>query len=197
MRLSRLIIVIAALIPALGLAQTGFGTLNMETKLGAFKIKRFNLISPAEGRVEISFTGSLLIFGYEGKPFEPTMKGLRIEFPDPKVLPAYTRQNFDKIVLQGKGSVVLDGKFMALQWLGRDMKAKWTGRGVIYLYGEFDANEKTGTYWFGDSTKKRPWQMPNERMELPVAQMGGGGRPMPRPRGGGTTQKPAPKKTGG
>ncbi|MFY9233714.1 MAG: hypothetical protein WAO58_04555 [Fimbriimonadaceae bacterium] len=197
MRVFHTIFSISALIPVFCAAQTGFGTLNMETKLGAFKIKRYNLVSPAEGRVEISFTGSLLIFGYEGKPFEPTMKGLRIEFPDPKVLPAYTKQNFDKIVLQGKGSVILDGKFMALQWLGRDMKAKWTGRGVIYLYGEFDQNEKTGVYWLGDPTKKRPWQMPNERMELPVNLMGGGGRPQPRPKGGGAPPKPAPKKPGG
>lgn len=182
----RLLYLIPILVlPILVIAQSPYGVLNLDTKLGAFKILRYNLTSPAEGRLEISFDGSLLVSGYKGKPFEPTMKGVRIEFPDPSVLPNYNRSNIEKVVLHGNGSVVLDGTFMAVECFGRKIRMRWNGRGVIYLYPEFDKNQQTGTYWYRNNTKsKQPWPMPNLRLELPGSEynMPGIGMPKARPK---------------
>lgn len=184
-------------VPVLASAQSPsnspYGVINLDSKLGAFKIKRYNISSPAEGRLELSFDGSLLISGYKGKPFEPTMKGLIIEFPDPSVLPNFNRSNIEKVVLHGKGSVVLDGSYMAVECFGRNIKARWNGRGVIHLFPEFDKNQETGYYWYKTLKSKQPWPMPNIHLEIPGSQynLPGIGQPQARPK------KPAPNKSGG
>jgi hypothetical protein len=165
------------------------GEINLETKLGSFKILRFNYNTPALGKLDITFSGTLLISGYKGKPIVMS-QGIHKEFPDPKTFPKYTEANFEKLVLQGTGRVVLDGTYFAVQWFGKDMKAKWIGAGNLRLHGEFDANGDTGTYYFTDPTKKDYW--PSGVRELPMpASMHAATGPKPRVR---TNPPPGPKK---
>jgi hypothetical protein len=189
----RLLIFSAIVLPlaAVSSAQAGYGTLHFQTRLGSFKIVKLNMDAPAEGRLEISFTGTLLISDYQGKDFRSTIKGdIRQEFPDPKIVKSIPA-NWRKIVLHGKGSLVLDGKYMAVQWFGRDMKANWHGRGFIRLYGEFDDKGDTGIYYFTDPSKTNYWQVPSIELALPGSQFGSA-IPRAQPRTGGG--KPKPKK---
>ena len=146
---------------------SGMGELNFQTHLGSFRIIRFNEKAPAIGRLEITFSGTVLVSGYEGKPIEPTIKGnIRREFPDPKVLPSLANHR-EKVVYHGTGSMVIDGKYMFIQWFGRNMKAKWVGAGVIRLIGEFDDKLETGTYYFKDPAKINWWPTSVSEIHLP------------------------------
>lgn len=122
---------------SLGQAKEPYGTLFMKTKIGSFKLVG-NRGMPAEGRVEVSFTGSLLI---TGTPKLSITGDVRREYNSPK---------HEKQVFFGKGKAVIEGKFWGIQWFGRDMSAKWTGFGIARLTGEFDNELKTGEYWYSD-----------------------------------------------
>ena len=79
---------IALAVPGMAAAQADYGTVNLSARLGMFKIVKINLDTPAEGRLEMSFKGTVLVSDYRGK--EIVVKGdIRKEFPDPKVLPRY------------------------------------------------------------------------------------------------------------
>lgn len=121
-----------------------YGTVNFNTNVGSFKILGA-AERKAEGRVEVTCKGTVLISGLEGKI---TPIGLRREINDTKL---------NKQVYFGSGSFVVEGKFSGIQWFGRDMKAKWHGWGLVRLFGEFDKNLNTGEYWYEGDTQKRPW----------------------------------------
>ena len=197
LRKSVLLSAVLLAIPLRSVAQDGPGTVHFQAKLGSFKILKHNLDVPAEGRLEISFSGTLMISGYQGKPYKPTMKGnLKQEFPDPRVIANYNDSNFTKVVLHGTGSLVLDGKYFAVQWFGRDLKAKWVGKGFLRLYGEFDEDGNTGTYYFLDPKKVNYWASPSMQLIMPgsmFGQPGGIGKAVERGKGG-TTPPPSTNK---
>jgi hypothetical protein len=109
-----------------------------QTNLGSFKLLN------GEGRVEFSFSGTVLLSHVEGK-IEPR-GNLRQEFNDRN-----RRAYF------GTGTIVVEGKFRAIQWFGSNMKGQWHGRGIARLIGEYDKNLETGYYWYASSGDKRPW----------------------------------------
>lgn len=115
-----------------------FATLHLSTKLGSFKLL------DGVGRVEISFSGSILLSRIDGKV--ETSGRLRKEY-----------ESKDRVVYSGSGKVVVTGRWRGIQWFGRDMNAVWYGAGQARLAGEFDKNLETGKYWYDDPTRKFDW----------------------------------------
>jgi hypothetical protein len=149
-----------------------YGTLNFETKLGSFKLLPKKDL--ASGRVEISFTGTLLLSNFKGTL---TKTGsIRREY-----------LGHDRQVYFGSGTIVVEGTFRGIQWFGRDMKGKWHGEGVARLFGEFDQSLDTGWFWYNDPTDRRAWGTYGRLAELPERSMIGTGTPVPRKRGGGSS----------
>lgn len=152
-----------------------YGKVHFHTKVGSFKMLGVNA-EPAEGRIEINFTGSLLV---TGKPKIEATGALRKE---------YERKDKDKVVYHGTGKVIIDGKFWGIQWFGRDMSAVWHGFGVARLYGEFDKDLNTGEYWYEDQPAKVGyWGTQGAAIQNPPAR--GSGGPVPRERGAGKPQR--------
>ena len=114
-------------------------TLHFQTNIGSFKMM------DGYGRVEISFTGTMLISQLEGP--EPQVSGdLQLQYNDK-----------GRRVYFGRGSIVFRGSWRGVQWFGRNMKGVWFGRGAMRLAGEFDKNLYTGEYWYDDPKQKKPW----------------------------------------
>lgn len=123
-----------------------FGTMHLQTKIGSCKF--FN----GQGRLEINYTGSLLLHGFKGKY---TVSG--------KLVRQYNAPERGRELYYGKGKIVLIGSFKSLQWFGRDLSAVWYGLGMVRLSGEYyESTSKPGTfesgwYWYGDPTKRQAW----------------------------------------
>jgi hypothetical protein len=174
-RLARLALplILAAALGGSALAQKErYGTMYLTTKVGSFKILGVAQ-KPAEGHLEISFTGTLLV---NGTPKITPSGNLRVEFNKPER---------KQIAYHGTGKLVIDGKYDAIQWFGRDMNATWTGFGIVRLVGEFDKDLNTGQYWYSDNPNdKRSWTAQLNERPNP-------GRPVtdftviPKARGGG------------
>lgn len=144
-----------------------YGELHLQTNIGSFKL------IDGVGRVEISFTGSMLVSRLKGK-VTPSA-GIRKEY-DSK----------DKQVYHGSGSIVIDGEFRGIQWFGTNMKGIWRGRGVARITGEFDQNLETGYYWYAkDPSRRIPWSMYGMTIMNPEQMVGGTGVPVERKPGGG------------
>ena len=139
-------------------AQTGsapapkYGVMNLETRIGSFVIIGTERL--AEGRVEISFTGTLLVSQLEGKAG----------------VTGKVRQEFDGMgrrVWFGTGKAVIEGKWRKLQWFGKDMKAQWRGRGTALLYGEYDAKtDSSGTVQVDDLYPEK-WRTTGHQVYVP------------------------------
>ena len=116
-----------------------YATLHLKTNIGSFK-----MVS-GQGRVEVSFTGSLLIS--QLKDGSAVVAGnVRREY-----------EGHGRELWFGTGKAVITGSWRAIQWFGRNMNAVWFGRGAIRLAGEFDKNLNTGEYWFDDPKTRNPW----------------------------------------
>jgi hypothetical protein len=133
----------ALFLPVLGFAQAnGTGTLYLKTNVGSFKILGIPSRS-AEGKIQISFTGTLLINkSTADEPKITTTGNIRKEYDNAQHL---------QVAYHGTGAMTIDGKFASIQWFGRDMTARWDGFGIARLVGEFDKDLKTGTYWYGEN----------------------------------------------
>ncbi len=116
-----------------------YKTLHLETNLGSYKLL------DGEGRVEISFTGTILISQLRGTL--STSGRLKKEYEDK-----------GRAVYFGKGQMTITGTFRAIQWFGRDMKSVWYGKGIARLSGEFDRNLNVGKFWYDDPKNKFEWQ---------------------------------------
>lgn len=146
-----------------------YGTLHLQTKLGSFKLL------DGQGRVEISFTGTMLLNKADGK-VEISGK-LRKEF-----------EGNGRVVYSGTGKVVVTGKWRGIQWFGRDMTAVWYGAGAARLAGEFDKDLNTGKFWYDDPTKKEDWSatgtftitLPNRYAQPDVKPIERGKQPPPK-----------------
>jgi hypothetical protein len=133
-----------AALPAFAQEKVPTGTVLFQTNVGSFKILPRGK-TPAQGTLNISFTGTLLISGMRaGGTVTPT-GNLRREYNNTSKL---------KQVWFGTGNLVIRGTFAAIQWFGRDMKAQFDGFATMRLFGEFDKNLNTGFWWYpGDKTK--------------------------------------------
>lgn len=127
-----------------------YGTLHLEAPIGAFRL------IDGEGRVEMTFRGSVLLSGLQGKVV-----------PGPGVKKEVTRG--DREVYFGEGRIVVTGKWRAVQWFGGNMKGVWYGRGLARITGEFDRNLNPGRYWYDDPGKKFYWY-PNSAITVTLPQ---------------------------
>lgn len=113
-----------------------------ETNVGSFKILPRGDVLPS-GNLTMSFTGSVLISNLKG---EVT--------PEGNVRKEYDNKVKGREVWFGTGKLTIKGNFRAVQWFGRNLKAKFSGNGYMRLYGEFDKKLETGYYWFDPKDKK-------------------------------------------
>lgn len=113
-----------------------------ETNVGSFKIMPRGDVLPG-GELTMSFVGSVLISELDGTVV-----------PEGNVRREYQNKEKGKQVWFGSGKLTIKGNFRAVQWFGRNLKAKFSGNGFMRLYGEFDKNLETGTYWFDPKVKK-------------------------------------------
>lgn len=154
--------------PATTKVPDGHGVFNFATRIGSFKLL------DGVGKVEVSFTGTLLV---------SQLKGTIV--PSGNLRKEYTSPSKDKQVWHGTGKVVVQGNFRGIQWFGTDMRGRWVGAGRARIYGEFDQNLKTGEYWFGDSAAtKMPWSTYGLELSVPEMKAGGSGVPVERKPGG-------------
>jgi hypothetical protein len=139
-----------------------FGTLHMQTRLGSFRL------IDGRGRVEFSFSGTVLISQLQGE----------------WKLDGAARKEYEgkgRLVLNGRGRLVVTGQWRAVQWFGTDMSGVWYGFGIARLQGEFDRELNTGLYWFEDPRDKRSW-LANNVVDVTVPTRKIGANPNARPR---------------
>lgn len=126
--------------------QPGFSTMHLETKIGSCKF------IDGTGRVEISFSGSLLI---------SQLKGTRVVSGN--LTRQYHNPKENRELFYGRGRIVITGSWRGMQWFGRDMRAVFYGRGTVRLAGEYyESPTKPGTFesgwfWYEDPTKRQEW----------------------------------------
>lgn len=130
-----------------------------ETKVGSFKLVPRGTTIPS-GELAMKFTGSVLISEMNGTVT-----------PEGNVRREYVNKERKKEVWFGTGKLTIKGSFRAVQWFGRDLKAKFNGNGFIRLYGEFDKDLETGFYWF-DPAKKQYWGNFGAGVQIPEVQFG-------------------------
>jgi hypothetical protein len=138
--------------PATGATKTPeakplYAGLDFQSNVGSFKLLGAG-DTPAMGKLTFSFTGTVLVSGLEKGSKVTTSGNVRREINDTK---------HNKAVYHGTGTMTVDGRVRAVQFFGRDVKAKFFGQGIFRLYGEFDKNLGTGTYKYAGSTEVRPW----------------------------------------
>ncbi len=121
-----------------------FGTVHFHTTVGSFKILGGG-DSPAQGKLEVSFHGTLLVSGLKGKVTPSGNVRLEKDYKPQK-----------KQVFFGTGKIVVEGSYNAVQFFGRDLEGVFTGFGAMRLYGEFDRKLETGEYWY-EGKERRPW----------------------------------------
>lgn len=117
-----------------------YGAIRFRANLGSFKIIN------GSGRVEVSFSGSMLISGL--KP------GTKLS------VTGQLSKQYDsggRTVYFGVGKVVVDGEWRGIQVFGKKMDGLWYGKGVIRLSGEYDKNLNPGDYWYEKSTEPGKW----------------------------------------
>ncbi len=141
---------------------TGNGTIHFQTKLGSFKIIAVGK-EPVTGTLTMTFTGSLLISGAKTPPI---IKG--------NVIEEYSNKEFDKVGYHGTGSVTVTGPLRSIEWFGSNMSGVFNGRAQVRLYGDFDQNLHTGTYWTTDPTQVNEWSA-NSVMTIYVPNYNTGG----------------------
>lgn len=116
----------------------GMATLHLQTRLGSFRL------IDGEGRVEMTFRGTVLVNNLQGTVV-----------PGPGVRREH--QTSVRQLFHGRGTIVITGKWRAVQWFGGDMRATWFGRGLARVMGEFDKDLNTGFYWYDDPTDRNYW----------------------------------------
>lgn len=140
-----------------------FGTMHFQANLGSFRV------IDAVGRLEVRFTGTLLVSRLEGT----------IRFPEGRIVPQYRDRGRE--VYHGTGVAVITGRWRAVQWFGRDMRAVFYGRGLVRLFGEFDAQGNLGTFWYDDPARFQYWPA-GTAFDYPVPERRPTGTAAPRPR---------------
>ena len=150
--------------------RTDMAVFHMQTNLGSFKI------IDGEGRVEFSFSGTVLLTNHSDGEMQIVSGNLRKEYDKNK-----------RVVYTGTGKVVVTGKWRGLQWFGSDMNAVFYGKGYVRVTGEFDRNLNTGHYWYDDEAAKLAFPSSSVMsLPLPPANYGANLKAKPKPNQGGT-----------
>jgi len=144
-----------------------YGVINLSTSIGSFKMLEYNDDKPPEGHIEMSFTGTVLVDTTEAVK---NPRGLTTAIQTSGDVRLEVNYHGRK-VYHGKGKIIVDGGWHALQWFGQDMKATFNGCGVLRLSGEFDKNLETGFYWYADG-KKYDWGTGGNQPTVPQANYG-------------------------
>jgi len=121
------------------LANPAFATMHLRASLGSFRLM------DGQGRVEVNFTGSLLVSQLQNG--KVTLVG------------KFEKQYDDRgrQLYYGKGKALITGKFRGIQWFGKDMNLVWFGAGRARLSGEYDKNLKTGELWYDNPKVVTNW----------------------------------------
>ncbi|HSI71801.1 MAG TPA: hypothetical protein VK934_01375 [Fimbriimonas sp.] len=135
------------------------GKVFFNTNVGSFKLMATDE-NPAEGTLDMSFRGTLLISNLDPASTLIVTGNVRREINDEK----YKRQ-----VFFGDGRITIVGKFRSVQFFGRGLRAAFDGHGFGRLYGEFDKNLDTGLYWYQGFQTKTPWNTGGAPMQVPLA----------------------------
>jgi hypothetical protein len=130
---------------------------HFHTNVGSFKLLGVNE-EPAEGVLEMSFKGTVLVSNLEPGGTVQVTGDVRKEIDDPSL----RRQ-----VYFGDGSIKIVGKMRAVQFFGRNLNAQYKGFGFLRLYGEFDRDLNTGYYWYEGDEEKMPWGTHGAQMPVP------------------------------
>lgn len=151
--------------------KSNMATLHMQCKLGSFKT------IDGVGRIEVKFKGTMLVTKLDGTA--TPSPGLKLEYDEGG------RKSYS-----GEGSIVIDGKWRGVQWLGSDMSAVFYGNGITRISGDFWKNPatgelETGKYWYDDPEEWQPF--PSQgimNVVLPQPSFGADKNAKPRVRGG-------------
>jgi hypothetical protein len=117
--------------------------------VGSFKVVPKGPDAPPAGRLEFSFSGTVLITGLEPGSYLQTTG---------KVEKQYEETKHGKQVYFGKGKILLVGKFRNCEWFGRDLNLRFQGSAIFRMSAEFDSNFDTGTFIYEGDKKAFPLQ---------------------------------------
>ena len=139
-----------------------YGDFYLESGTGSFKMLEFNDDFQPEGHFEMTFTGTVLIDTTDAiKHSRGLTTTVHTEGNVKKEVSYHGRD-----VYHGTGKIVVDGGWHAIQYFGRNLKAKMNGYAVFRLTGEFDKNLETGYYWYSDG-KKMDWGTGGNQVTVP------------------------------
>jgi len=142
-------------------APTPNDTLYLKTKIGSFKFVRKGTEYP-NGRLDLSFTGTVLVSGLVSGSTLQTIGNIREE---------YDNKQHGKQVFFGKGKIVVVGQFRACQCFATDIDLTFKGSAILRITSEFDKNFDTGSYWFDDKVVN-PLQVQMSTVVVPKEQVG-------------------------
>ena len=111
-------------------ASAAIGNAHLWADVGSFKLE-------GSGTVDVKFTGTLLISKADGQPMpQVSING--------KVRKEFDNAEMGRTAWFGSGTAKITGSWRHLTVFGKGMDAKWRGSGIAMVYGEFDAQGKTG-----------------------------------------------------
>lgn len=124
------------------------GEMRLWTRIGSFMLE-------GEGRVEMSFKGTLLVSQFEG--VVQVTGNVREEF-----------RGMGRQVWFGEGKAVLEGRWRKIIWFGTNLNAVWKGRGLAELYGELDPVTKSTGRVIIDGVYESPWYTVGMKHYVPL-----------------------------
>ncbi|RYG85769.1 hypothetical protein EON77_04950 [bacterium] len=130
--------------------------IDFHTKIGSFKILSNSQDVKARGKLDMEFQGTVLVIGLEGTA---TPNGaLKVQYDD---------QTHGRKAFFGQGRLTVEGKWRAIQFFGRNVKATWDGMGVLRVNGEFDDKLDTGSYQIRGYGGKEAWGNGGREVRIP------------------------------
>lgn len=129
------------------------GKAHLWTEVGSFQLE-------GKGTAKVKFVGTLLVVQAPGKPM-PTvsMQGhVRKEFENAEM---------GRIAWFGNGEATITGEWRHLSVFGKKIDAIWTGAGIATVYGEFDAEGKTGLITV-DGSQPYEWLATGQTFYVPA-----------------------------
>lgn len=132
--------------------------LHIKTNVGSFKMLPKGKDLPA-GRLEFSFTGTVLFTGIQPGSFFQVTGNVREE---------YRNDKHQKRVFFGTGKIIAVGKWANCQWFGRKLDLTFKGSTIMRLIGEYDRQLSTGEYWI-DNGQKQPLTTYIKEIGIPMA----------------------------